>query len=130
MCSWGVLSESCLMMLCSAKEISSKSPCKQQLSPLPSKICACRWEGQECRQHGRKVAGAKPSRHLLCKLPVHHGTVVNTSVLVKIESFENIFQKGGTDFAATCLASHQHAWKRTSFNLTKESFLFLWSFQL
>lgn len=38
-------------------------------------------KGQECRQHGRKVAGAKHSRHLLWKAAVHHGTVVNTFVL-------------------------------------------------
>lgn len=79
-------------------------------------------KGQECRHHGRKAAGAKHSRHLLWKPSVHHGTVVNTSVLAN--SLENIFQKGGTDFAATHLGSHHHAWKRASFNLMKESSCF------
>jgi len=29
------------MTLLSTKQISNKSPCKQQVSPLPSKICTC-----------------------------------------------------------------------------------------
>lgn len=59
-----------------------------------------------------------------CGNSVHHRTVVNISVQVNRQSFENIFQKRGTDFTATSLALKQHDWKRTSFNLMKESSCF------
>lgn len=122
MCSW---SESCLMMLCSAKQISSKSPCKQQFSPLPSKICACRWEGAGVQTAWKKGSWSQALQTVIVEtLSPPRDSSQHFYSGYQTESFESIFQKGGTDFAATTLSSHQHAWKRTSFNLTKESSCF------
>lgn len=56
------------MTLWSPKQISTISPCKQQVSPHQVKYVHAHGKGREGGQHGRKEAAAKHFRHLLWKL--------------------------------------------------------------
>lgn len=63
-------------------------------------------KGQECRQHGRKVAGAKHSKHLLWKASVHHRTLVNTSVLANTQRVLKISSRKEEEILQPLIQDH------------------------